>query len=636
MKKRLLIICLALVLLAAALLAVITFTDVDFPLVREPEASTADTAIGGTSPSGPDDMTVDYFYRAIQEGIVSYYYHIDREKSFITGIAPQTSTQKLLNTCMPANAALSHDALCTGTVIYVPTEEGGRIHSLTVIVTGDLNGDGAVSMRDLQMLKDAVLGQQLSDKAAAAADVNYDGEITDADVLLMESVVQGQKEIAVGHPLGAQPKEPILLLTPGSSEKWSIDAGAGLTYVSGDETLVTVDAEGNVTALDREGSAFVYALTENNQLVSRVLVTVLAETMEVTLDQSAVTMLPGGEETLSVSFNHPFSRAVTWSSSNPETVSVNENGELKALKVGTAVISASLENGSISKAEVTVELPITAIEIEKALYKIKPGSSKALEVITDPLDSMEEFIWESSDPAIATVDGNGVVTGVDYGTATITVTGKSSGLTASCQVKICDVKQIALTFDDGPSEHTAKLLDYLKEHDIKVTFFLIGRQLKYFKEELIREVEEGHEIGYHSYAHKNQMRLSTAEIKSDFEKSNEILKEITGAEFTLWRTPGGNYNERVLNAVELPHIMWWLDTFDWKSLNAQSVCARILTASDGSIVLIHDLHKTSVEGAILALEQMIDGDYEFLTVTELLSRDGTPPENCVSYNSGKN
>ena len=150
-----------------------------------------------------------------------------------------------------------------------------------------------------------------------------------------------------------------------------------------------------------------------------------------------------------------------------------------------------------------------------------------------------------------------------------------------------------------------------------------------------REVAEGHEIGYHSYSHQIQTGLSSEQIISDFEKSTTILKDLTGAEFTLWRTPGGGFNDRVLKCVKLPHIMWSVDTYDWKTLNANKVYSAILNnAKDGSIILLHDLHRTSVEGAIMAMQEMIKGDYEFVTVTELLSRDGIPPVNSKNYYSG--
>jgi peptidoglycan/xylan/chitin deacetylase (PgdA/CDA1 family) len=202
-------------------------------------------------------------------------------------------------------------------------------------------------------------------------------------------------------------------------------------------------------------------------------------------------------------------------------------------------------------------------------------------------------------------------------------------------VKVCDVIQVAMTFDDGPSAHTAKLLDFLKEHDIKVTFFLVGEMIPYYGEAVKREVAEGHEIGYHSYDHTIQTTISTDRIIQDYEKTSKMLKDLTGAEFTLWRSPGGGYNQRVLDAIPVPHIYWSVDTKDWQTKNADKVCSAILkNATDGSIILLHDLHKTTVEGSIMALQQMIEGDYEFLTVTELLSRDGTPPQPSTNYVRG--
>ena len=194
-------------------------------------------------------------------------------------------------------------------------------------------------------------------------------------------------------------------------------------------------------------------------------------------------------------------------------------------------------------------------------------------------------------------------------------------------------KQIALTFDDGPHPvRTPEILDILDKYGIKATFFLVGERLPYYEEEVIREVAEGHEIGYHSYDHTIQTTLSSEKITRDFEKTNQMLKDLTGAEFTVWRSPGGGYNQRVLNCIPLPHIYWWLDTKDWQTRNADKVYSAIINKStDGSIILLHDLHKTSVEGSIKAMEDMIEGDYEFLTVTELLSRNGTPPVIHKSY-----
>ena len=567
----------------------------------------------------------------MSEGIVSSYYHIDRTKNYIIGVAPGTSAQRLKDTCLPKDITVSQEKIATGTVINA--DEG--IPALEVIVTGDLNGDGDVSITDMLMIKSSVLGAELLPNAAVAGDINYDGSVTITDFLRIKSVLLGLGRISVGRPNGVVSADELLLVTPDMSIAWDCGIEGDVTYVSGDETVASIDATGNVTSYSEEGSTYVYALDREGQLVARTMVTVLKEELSIALESSSYKMFTGSTQVVAVSFNHPFSGHVTWASSNDSVVSVSADGTLKANKAGVATVTASIENGNKADATVTVTPLISRLTFDKSIYKIKPGADRSLGLLAQPADGGEEFIWESSNPKVATVSADGTVTGVSYGTVTIKVTGKYSGLSATCSVKICDVKQVAITFDDGPSLYTERLLDFLKKEDIKVTFFLVANRISYYKDAVIREVAEGHEIGYHSYAHDIQTGLSSEKIKSDFLKSNQILKELTGAEFTVWRTPGGNYNERVLKCVELPHILWSLDTLDWQSLNANAVYRQITSQSvDGSIILIHDLHRTSVEGAIKALTEMVAGDYEFVTVTELLSRDGTPPEPCINYRKG--
>ena len=269
---------------------------------------------------------------------------------------------------------------------------------------------------------------------------------------------------------------------------------------------------------------------------------------------------------------------------------------------------------------------------QKELYKLRPDESFSLASKLN-FEAAEPITWHSSDTGIAVVDEHGNVTGLEHGTVTITGVGESSGFRVHCSVKICDLKRVALTFDDGPSSHTTRLLDFLAEHEeVKVTFFMVGNRLNNYVQTVQRIAQQGHELGYHSYGHKTQTRLSSANIISRFELSSEILADITDKPFTLWRTPGGAYNARVLDCIPLPHIMWSVDTRDWATRNSSSVYYSIINNSkDGSIVLLHDLHGTTVDGAIRAMEFMLEGDYEFLTVTELLSLDGTAPEPHSNY-----
>lgn len=270
---------------------------------------------------------------------------------------------------------------------------------------------------------------------------------------------------------------------------------------------------------------------------------------------------------------------------------------------------------------------------EQEAYNLPEGSSKKLVLLADP---GMEVLWESSDPTVIDVDQEGVVTALRDGTVTITVTGRTAEFSASCTVTVCKAKQIALTFDDGPAGSTGELLDFLQDHGIKVSFFMVGNRMSAYTSTVRRIATDGHELGYHSYSHQNQCHLSSRKIRADFDAANQKLYDITGSEFTVWRTPGGNYNQSVLDAVPVPHIMWSVDTLDWKTRDSAAVHSAIVNgARDGAIILLHDLHPTTVAGAMSAIEELLDtGEYDFVTVTELLSRDGETPLPHRTYTNG--
>lgn len=559
-------------------------------------------------------------YDPAVEGILSGYYGMDGQ--YITGIAPGTAAQKLRAVCAPAQLQVSTDIVGTGTT--VSTVVGETTVTATAVVTGDLNGDSSVSITDLLMIKSRVLGNELESVREKAGDLNGDGLVTITDFLKIKAHILGQSAVT---PVTTQSTTPMVLLEPGHTAPW----GGGVTYGGAREDIAAIDENGNIHAL-AEGSSFVYAYDAQGNLSDRIMVTVLSEPLTVSLGQDSMRLIKDRTHTLVPVLNHPVSATLTWQSSDPAIVTV-ENGVLQGIAYGSATVTVTLENGNQAQIRVDVIPALTGLSIERKLYKVKPNADKALTLITEPADGGEEFIWSSSDPAIASVK-DGVVTGHKYGTVTVTATGKHSGITASCRVKVCNVKQVAFTFDDGPSAQTTKLLNFLKESDIRVTFFLVGNRITSYEKQVLREMQEGHEIGYHSYDHKNQTRLSDEVIKSYFQKSDDLLREITGQGFTVWRTPGGNYDQRVLDCVELPHILWSVDSQDWVSRSTAAVYRAIRNCPDGSIVLMHDLYSFTVNGAIQAMTEMQAGDYEFLTVTELLSRDGTPPEPSVNYRKG--
>ena len=553
------------------------------------------------------------------EAFASGYYHFDAETGYLTGVALGTTRQQLLGRCFPGDLQMSTDTVATGTQLV-----SADTVLATVVVSGDVHADGKLNAADLMLVKDAVLGAPLDEMQTLAADVSGDGDITVTDFLQFRSHILGHSRIA---PPVRSDRTPMLLMTPGQSLQWQVQ---GSSYHTDAQAIVQVDETGMLRA-QAVGTAWVSALDEAGNVVHKQLITVEAEPLQIRLEQDTVRLTKSKSQTLVAKLNHPVDAPITWESSDSGIVTV-ENGVISGVGCGNATVTATLENGSSAQAAITVAPAITSLKIERKLYKVKPDHTKNLAVVMDPVDGDEEILWTTSDPAIATIDDYGVATGHKNGTVTVTATGKYSGLSATCKLKVCNVKQVAFTFDDGPSTNTTKLLNFLKENDIRVTFFMVGNRMKSYESIVKREVAEGHEIAYHSYAHKNQTGLSDATIKADFEKSQKILTEMTGAKFTLWRTPGGNYNTRVLNCIELPHIMWSVDSLDWKYRNTSHVYNAVRKSPDGAIVLMHDLYATTASGAIMAMEEMLAGDYEFLTVTELLSRDGTPPNPHVSYN----
>lgn len=194
-------------------------------------------------------------------------------------------------------------------------------------------------------------------------------------------------------------------------------------------------------------------------------------------------------------------------------------------------------------------------------------------------------------------------------------------------------KLLALTFDDGPSEkYTGKLLDALNEYDAKATFFLVGQNVDSNAELVRRMIDEGHEVGSHSWSHQDMLTLSESEIAAELEQADDAIYEAIGSYPTLFRAPYGSINDLLLEHLDVPSIFWSIDTFDWETRDAEYVKAQILdNAYDGAILLLHDVHETTVNGTIAALEELQAEGYTLVTVSELLSRNGDYLEAGVTY-----
>ncbi|HAC1820234.1 TPA_asm: polysaccharide deacetylase family protein, partial [Listeria monocytogenes] len=180
-------------------------------------------------------------------------------------------------------------------------------------------------------------------------------------------------------------------------------------------------------------------------------------------------------------------------------------------------------------------------------------------------------------------------------------------------------KRIALTFDDGPSASvTPGVLDTLKRHNVKATFFVLGSSVIQNPGLVKRELEEGHQVGSHSWDHPQLTKQSTQEVYNQILKTQKAVFDQTGYFPTTMRPPYGAVNKQVAEEIGLPIIQWSVDTEDWKNKNAGIVTKKVLAgATDGAIVLMHDIHKTTAASLDATLTKLKNQGYEFVTIDEL-------------------
>lgn len=196
-----------------------------------------------------------------------------------------------------------------------------------------------------------------------------------------------------------------------------------------------------------------------------------------------------------------------------------------------------------------------------------------------------------------------------------------------------DKKLVAFTFDDGPNTKTTSvLLDGMRELDAKATFFVLGNRVNYYKDVLRRMYVEGNQIGTHTQNHKNLKILSDDEIKYEIDNSKSEIKNILGVEPTLLRPPYGNINDHIKNQTLMHTIMWNVDSIDWKLKDRTLIKEEILkSVDDGDIVLLHDIYEESVEGALLAMRELKDNGYAFVTIDEMAKLKGIELDYTTSY-----
>ncbi|MBP1157012.1 MULTISPECIES: polysaccharide deacetylase family protein [unclassified Paenibacillus] len=194
------------------------------------------------------------------------------------------------------------------------------------------------------------------------------------------------------------------------------------------------------------------------------------------------------------------------------------------------------------------------------------------------------------------------------------------------------LKEAALTFDDGPDDQwTPKVLDVLARFHVKATFFVVGSRCDRNPDMLRRIAREGHVIGNHSWNHPNMAKLSPEVIRSQIQRTDDVIRMVTGTTPFLLRPPYGALSDTIVEeAIKAKKkiILWNVDSLDWMQLNGKQVAANILAHTcPGSIILQHSAGGVgeSLQGTVDALPGVIKAlrtqSYKLLTVPELLKND---------------
>jgi peptidoglycan/xylan/chitin deacetylase (PgdA/CDA1 family) len=186
---------------------------------------------------------------------------------------------------------------------------------------------------------------------------------------------------------------------------------------------------------------------------------------------------------------------------------------------------------------------------------------------------------------------------------------------------------VAMTFDDGPHPSlTPKLLDLLKERNIKCTFFLIGQNVKAYPQIVRRIIAEGHEIGAHTYTHCSLTSRSDAQIRSELQRSEEVLMSAANYRPQLIRPPYGAINTRIkqlmFSEFGYSTIMWSVDPQDWRRPGVSVVTSRLVSgARPGAIMLAHDIHPPTIQAMPAMFDQLLAKGYQFVTVSQLMNME---------------
>ncbi len=330
-------------------------------------------------------------------------------------------TKTIKATVLPTNATLNYVTWNSSNPDVATVDENG-------VVTGVGAGTATITAT-----------------AADGSGIKATCKVNIKENIIVESVTLNQKETTIK---AGSTQTLTATINPSNATIKSV------TWKSSNPKVATVDEKGVVTGVSA-GTATITATAADGSGVNatcKVTVTEDIKVASVTLNKKEVTIKAGNTQALTatVSPSNATIKSVTWKSSNPKVATVNENGIVTGVSAGTATITATAADGSgvnaTCKVTVTEDIKVASVTLNKKGITIKAGSTQTLTATISPSNAtIKSLTWKSSNSKVATVDGNGVVTGISAGTATITATATDgSGIKATCKVNVI-YNSIALT-----------------------------------------------------------------------------------------------------------------------------------------------------------------------------------------------
>lgn len=191
---------------------------------------------------------------------------------------------------------------------------------------------------------------------------------------------------------------------------------------------------------------------------------------------------------------------------------------------------------------------------------------------------------------------------------------------------------IALTFDDGPGRGTLRMLEALKEHNAKATFFMVGTRVNHYPDTIRKMVKYGFELGNHTTNHVKLTNYPVDAVANEINFTRDAILNIAGQTPTMVRPPYGAVNEVVQSVAGTPLVFWSVDTLDWELKDANLIRDYVLnTVKDGDIVLMHDIYEATVQATIELIPLLQERGYQLVTISEMARARGITLENGAKY-----